>query len=243
MWLEAIISEKDFETVVRDFTPVTIALGEDGELHLEPPTAMALVKGEGLRLTCHVGLRWSVLGIHVPITIESATVLLEIEVAKKETGDVLAFKVKLEALDIGALPKMFAGGAIALINKELETHHAEFVWDFRKTLAARFDLPDVLTPARAMSVNVAWAEVRVSNDALVLALSVHLKREAPLTKALVPISRSAPLLPPVRAPRHTARDLAIGATVAAATASCLGLLVGTALAHRQRGRFLLIRGF
>jgi hypothetical protein len=243
MWLEAILSPQDLEQALRGLTPTTIQLGDEGALHLEAPESVALVENEGLRIVCGAKLRWAVLGLHLPVTIDSVTLVLEPLVEKRAAGDVLAFKIKLEALDLAAVPAMLEGTVVDHLNVALAARHAELVWDFRETLAQRFDLPDVLDPARTLVFTIAWGELRVRADALVFAVSVHLRiEESTLVPSPVPLLQA-----PVRARAMSGSlserlaaaspaQLAVGSAIVALSVSMLGLAVGTSVAHRRRAR-------
>jgi hypothetical protein len=242
MWLEAILSKQDLEGVLRELTPTRIDLSEDGELYLGAPTSVTLVPGRGLRVVSPAKLRWTLLGLHVPITIESATVLLEPVVRRVVgRGDVLAFQIQVEALSVTAMPDFFEGTAVERVNAELTRGHAELVWDFSETLSHRFDLPSLLQPTRRLDVRVAWGEARIGEDAIVLAVSVHvhaLTQEAP-----APTPTLALAIIPTRTKRVTAvsrTSVAVMSSVAAFSITALGFAIGTLIAHRRRSVFGLL---
>ena len=237
MWLEAILSRQDLERVLGELTPTTIKLGEDGELHLNRPTLVTLVEGQGLEVDCPAKLRWSVLGIHLPVAIESVTLRLIPSVLQRDGGDVLAFHVKLLALDVSAMPSIIEDRVVALVNGELSGRHAELVWDFRETLSHRFRLPELLEPARSLDVEIAWGEMRVSAEALVFAISVHVRALVDPPTAIVAV----PQAPPRRAPpvRLSPTAVAIGGAALALSISLLGFALGEAIARRRHSHALL----
>jgi hypothetical protein len=240
MWLEAVVSQDDIEHVLQELTPTTIELREDGDLSLEAPTRVALVPGCGLEVVCRAHLRWVVLGLHVPVTIESATVLLEPVLRRMPgKGDALAFRLTLKALDVSGVPAMLEGSAVDRVNAELARPGAELVWDFSETLSHRFALPDVLKPARSLDLEVAWGDVRITEDAFVLAISIHSKAaERGATPRLPPVA----VRPPAHlAPRVSPTSIVLGAGLAALSIGALGLTLGWALGQERRRSLRTIR--
>jgi hypothetical protein len=234
MWLEAILSRQDLEHVIRDLTPTKIELSHGGELFLGPPSSVTLVAGLGLRVVSRAKLRWTVLGLHVPVTIESVTVLLEPQVRRVVgKGDALAFKIQLEALSVTAIPDILEGTVVERVNAELAHRHAELVWDFSETLSHRFQLPNMLQPARNLDLQVAWGEARIGDDALVFAISVHVRgtvaAPVPSSALALPTTRTAAR----RVPALSAMSFALLASVTAFSISALGFAIGSLVARRR----------
>jgi hypothetical protein len=50
----------------------------------------------------------------------------------------------------------------------------ELAWHFTRSLSRRVDLGDRFDPIDALSIDVTWGKERVSSDAIVLAISLHL---------------------------------------------------------------------
>ena len=104
---------------------------------------MTLVAARGLRVVCPATLHGSFLRVDVPVSVASATVLLEPSIAPREGRAVLVFKVTVESVDVAALPHLIEDVAVDAINDALVSHDAELAWDFRRTLSHRFTLPEV----------------------------------------------------------------------------------------------------
>ena len=60
----------------------------------------------------------------------------------------------------------------ATVNKELEESEA-LAWSFAEALSHVFDLPKALEPLTKFELRVSAGEVRVTADAMVLALAFH----------------------------------------------------------------------
>jgi hypothetical protein len=192
MWLEAILSRHDLEEVLRELTPATLALGEHGTVCLGPPTEVTLLEARGLRVACPVTIHGSVLGLSVPIRVESATFCLEPSIASRAGRDVLVFKVVVEAIDVAALPHIVEGVAVDAMNSAIVAHETELTWDFRKTLSHRFSIADGHKATRKVDVSAAWGKVRITAEAFVLAVSVHAVAGLDHAPATVQMARRHP---------------------------------------------------
>jgi hypothetical protein len=202
MWAEAILAKHDLEQVIRDFCPLRIALGEDGTVLLSDPHDLELVPEVGLRMSVAVEVHWPVLGTKIPVTARSAILELVPQILKRLDGDKLTFRFRLIEVDISTLPGIVDRGIVDLLNRELEAKHVELSWGFTKTLSHVFELPDVMISARAIDLRAAWGQVKITSEALVLAVSFRAGIE-PREGGPKPILTTlAQVPPPVLRERH-----------------------------------------
>lgn len=233
MWLEAILSRANLEQALRSFTPATISLGDHGSVCVEPPTQVELVAGKGLRAICPATVHGSLFGLDVPVTVSAARFLLEPSVVSRSGGDVLAFTVVLESIDVGALPHLLETVAVDAINAALVAHGAELAWNFRETLSHRFELPPVISAVRTLDISAAWGEIRITEEALVFVISIHVGPNAGEAEPLVPAAVASPRAPSAKA-RHRSYMglLAVGGV----TALAVSLIALAAAQSRRAGR-------
>jgi hypothetical protein len=233
MWVEAIIAREDFAALAAELFPLSVHLGASDSEHyllLSAATAVSLVEGRGLRLTCNAQIRWPMLGIDVPINVEALTVLVEPSVP--EGSESLVLGVQLEHANVSWLPALVDAKIVEAVNDSLKTKSRELSWNFTKTLSHEFPLPELLQPIRALDLNVAWGKVRVTAEALVLVISfraaaVRTKRAERLSPARelgqparqgnVRLARSPSVLD-----RASPKTIAIGSALAL-TVSYLGV--------------------
>jgi hypothetical protein len=185
MWVEAILSKDNVISLVGDFLPVSIHLGENADdghyLELFQPRQVSLVEGQGLRMSCGARIRWPILGIDLPVTVESVTLLLcpyipappAKDAAAAAARDELVFRLTVEAIDFAWAPAAIDDRIAEKINHELAKKHALLSWPFGKTLSHVFELPSFLPPLEAVALKVAWGQVRVTSEAVVIAVSFH----------------------------------------------------------------------
>ena len=188
MWVEAILSKDDLEKTLTDFCPLRIVLGDDGSIQISDPRDVQLVPERGLRMSVTVEVHWPILGITVPVSIRLATLEVRPEVLRKPEGETLTFRLQLDDVDISILPGIFDRGIVDLVNKELDAKHIELSWAFAKTLSHVFELPAALASARAIDLRVAWGNVKITSEALVLAVSFHAKIEPREADKAVPLT-------------------------------------------------------
>jgi hypothetical protein len=174
MWLEAIVSLEDFQALAAELLPVRVQLGaadSDHYLFLSAASEVSLVEGRGLRVVCNAQIRWPVLGMDLPISVDSLTVLLEPSVPN-ESGELL-MGVQLEHADVAWVPSMLDKKIVSAINEALKQKKAELAWRFETALSRDFPLPEMLQPVRALGLKAGWGKVRVTSEAMVLAISFH----------------------------------------------------------------------
>jgi hypothetical protein len=170
MWLEAVLTRDDLSSIVDQFAPLEIRLGENGRLLLAGPTKVDLVEGAGISVECDATLNWSVLGIDVPVTMRGLKVLVRPVVETPVEGEVLAFTLQIDHAGVSSL-SILDDRAAALVNEELERKNVGLRWNFPKTLTHSFSLPDALLSAEAISLTAQAGTVKVSDSALGLAVS------------------------------------------------------------------------
>jgi hypothetical protein len=174
MWLEAIVSLEDFQALAAELLPVRVQLGSadsDHYLFLSAASQVSLVEGRGLRVVCSAQIRWPVLGMDIPINVDSLTVMLEPSVPN-ESGE-LFVGVQLEHADVAWVPSVLDKKIVAGINEALKQKNAELAWSFATALSHEFALPEMLQPVRALGLKAGWGKVRVTGEAMVLAISFH----------------------------------------------------------------------
>jgi hypothetical protein len=185
MWLQAAFTREDLAMVLGQLTPLRIRLGEGTEryLYIGRPVSVELIKDRGLRIRTRAKIRWDLIGIHVPVTLRSLSVVLTPEIVRRERRDILVFHAELEDVDLSVLPAFVDRGLVALVNKELQKSSSELAWDFLKTLNWHFALPAAMSPPEALDLYAAWGEVKVTKSTLALAISfrtrVHKAKAAP----------------------------------------------------------------
>src|SRR6187399_1927040 len=177
MWVEAILSKDDLATVLTELCPLSIALGGGSDpahyIKFMNPGNVSLVADRGLRLTCEAEICWPVLGVEVPVHVESLTLMLGLTLESALGEEALLFKPALEDIDLAWVPNHFEGKITERLNQQLSQKHIEFSWRFFQTLSHVFELPTLLRPVNALELSVAWGKVRLTEEALVLAVSYH----------------------------------------------------------------------
>ncbi len=169
MWLQAHVAETDLTALLAQLLPAAIRLGDDGELTLGDPSAATFVAGVGLCVVCRAKLRWKVLGIHVPITVESIAVVVRPEIVPAPGGPRLVFGVQLQHADVVGLPRILDDRVTDLVNRELAARHP-LSWNYASTLSHAFPLPSALQSHDQLALEVVDGRVETTSDALSLAI-------------------------------------------------------------------------
>jgi hypothetical protein len=245
MWIEAVLAKEDLGKAVADLCPLTIRLGDDGRLCLSDPRNIELVAERGLRMSVTVEVHWPILGRSVPVSLRCVTLELRPEILRRPEGDTLTFRPELDGVDISMLPAIVDRGIVDLVNAELDKKHIELSWRFTDTLSHVFELPDTLVSARAIDLRAVWGKVKITSEALVLAVSFHagveLRRGDPRPRPVLTRMVHASL-PSSPSNRPTSIRLSKGLAWMAGGALLLGLGAWmVALLGRPRRRTLLAR--
>ena len=172
MWIEAVVKKEDLIAIANRFAPIEIKLGDGGgTLRLEDPSEISLIPAVGLHVHCTAHLTWPVLGMKIPVTIRPLIVRVLPEIDKREKGQALVFKLQIEHADVKTVPTIIDNEITNLINRELTKKRVDLAWSFADTLTHEFDLSTVLPPILALGLDVTGGTVRITDDALILAVS------------------------------------------------------------------------
>jgi hypothetical protein len=171
MWVEFVLARDDLEKVVNDFCPLRLKLGDNGNILLADPHDLILVPEVGLRVSISAEVHWPVLGIQIPVSVRSTTLQVTVRIVKEEGGSRLRFGFQLSNADLSMVPAMVTRGVVDRVNKELAS--ADLSWMFTKTLSHDFGLPESLLSARALDLSAVSGHLKVTAEALVLAVKLH----------------------------------------------------------------------
>jgi hypothetical protein len=176
MFVEAVVTRDELLALIVGALPLAIHLDGDGGSHtlaLDALAELTFVPDVGVRFVCSGHLHWPVLGIDAPITLSSLRVLLTPEINPSPSGETLVFGLALEHVDIAGVPGILDDAISQSVNDRLAADRGELAWDFSTTLAQVVPLAGVLDPPHALTLGAAWGKVKITADALVLAISVH----------------------------------------------------------------------
>jgi hypothetical protein len=176
MLLQALLPRTDVDQLLSDLLPLRVLLGKDASdrtLLLRDPSAVAFVAGHGIALSCKADVRWSLLGVGVPIYLRALTVMLVPRITERASLPALVFDVAIEHADLAGVPAVVDSRLVGWVNQALEQHQVELSWSFGKTLSHQFALPAMLDSLRSFDLAVGRSQVDVLQDALRLELEVQ----------------------------------------------------------------------
>ena len=175
MLLQATIGLDDLTDLIERLTPLEIQLGEpegpERTLVVERPSAVTLVPERGLRIVTVAKLRWSIAGVVVPVTVQTASILLVPEIGRREERDVLRFSLVLESADLRHVPAFIDAKIQDQVNAALLAEDARPTWEFLETLSFQIGLPARLRSATSASLKAHWGALNVSETAIVFTVS------------------------------------------------------------------------
>ena len=192
MWIEAVLLSEELAALVGQITPVTIRLGDNGELRVHDPSEVTVVRDLGLHVVCKATLHWKVLGLAVPLTLDSLAIMLRPAVEKRLNVEVLVFSLEIEQAKFAFLPTGIDDRIVDHVNAELEAKHVELSWDYATTFNHQFDLLDILQPVERLKLTVGGARVKASADSLAFGIEIHvdvLRGDKPREPSAAPTKR------------------------------------------------------
>jgi hypothetical protein len=156
--------------------PLKVLLGadpdDDRSLVLRDPRALTFVPDTGISLTCTADLRWSVLGLTVPIHLRELSILLVPSVAAGAGAPALLFGLAIEHVDLAGVPAIVDTRLVELVNQSLSQRQADLSWEFSKILTHSFALPALLASLQSFNLGVGESAIEVVPDALVLSVEL-----------------------------------------------------------------------
>jgi hypothetical protein len=169
--IEATLTKSDVRSLFERSMPLTVRFGGDDELTLDGPLDVALDAKMGVRLACRAKVRWSVLGLHVPVTVRSLEVRMVPGVRRDAKGvEALVFRLALDGADIAAVPGVVGDKITERVNEELAKNHIELAWKFHDLLDRVFALPKTIETASAIGMRVTAAAVHLTSESLSFAV-------------------------------------------------------------------------
>jgi len=188
MKLQLAFSRDELITFAGQWLPLKLLLGDPSKeerfLQLTDPSAIELVPGAGLRIACRAQIRWPVLGISIPITARSLSVLLSPSIEQVEGQPALAFRLKIEHAGLSGVPARLDGTVTDAINRAL-SERVKPTWNFGKTLTRSIPMPAILATTAAIDLQVQSGAVEVSREAFTFQLT--LGAEAPRRVGVHPV--------------------------------------------------------
>jgi hypothetical protein len=171
MHLKAVLPRPDLAALLDQFLPLKVLLGAPGEedrtLLVRDPRGLTFVPERGVSLSCSADIRWSVLGISVPIHVRELSILLTPRIAQR-TGPTLVFELSIEYADLAGVPALVDAHLVERLNQALAERQVELSWEFAKTLTHAFALPALLANLRSFNLGVGESSVEVVPEGLVL---------------------------------------------------------------------------
>jgi hypothetical protein len=176
MQLTAVLPRADLDLLLNDVFPLKVLLGADRDdrtLLLRDPSSVNFVPGHGIALSCKADIRWTVLGLSVPIHLRALTVMLVPRLSQRDGVPALVLDLGLEHVDLAGVPAVVDTRLVELINQALEARQVELCWRFGKTLSHAFALPAMLESLSSFNLGVGDSSVEVLADALRLDIELR----------------------------------------------------------------------
>jgi hypothetical protein len=87
--------------------------------------------------------------------------------------DILTFHVAIEHATLTGIPSALERWIVAAVNRRLLSGHVALGWDFSTLFGHVLPLPESIEPLDAALLRAAWGQLRIAEDAVAIAVSVH----------------------------------------------------------------------
>jgi hypothetical protein len=180
MRIKATLDESTVASLLDQLLPVTIDLHETEPgtrwVRVEKPERFDFVAGEGIRVHTAAAIRWTALGIAIPVTIKSiALILRPAIITDEQPGGSLVFRPEIEGTDFKMVPAFVDARIARAINAELSKQGDRLAWPFGTSLALRTPLPPSITPATQFELAAEDAVVETTDHQLTLELTLSMR--------------------------------------------------------------------
>jgi hypothetical protein len=175
MKLQVVFSRDELVSFASEWLPLKLLLGDpskdDRYLQLTDPKAIELVPNAGLRIACRAQIRWPVLGLSVPITARTLSVLLSPSIALIDEQPALVFRLKIEQADLSGVPARLDATVTDAINRAL-SERVKPTWHFGRSLTRVVPMPAILATTESIDLSVQSGAVEVSHEAFTFQLTL-----------------------------------------------------------------------
>ena len=189
--ITAVLDRATLEQLLSELTPLKVMLGgagaPDRHFTIDRPDLVQFVPGKGVRLRTRAHAQWTLAGLPIPLTIESATLLLEPAIAPPPHPGKLVFTLKIEQLDVKNVPSVIESKLVPLINEGLSALEEPLGWNFAKTLNVHIAIPPQAAPLEAFTLAAGASTVEVTADAIVMKLQLWMHFERLGVKLATPM--------------------------------------------------------
>ena len=161
-----------------DFLPMRLLLGklegidDPAWVQIDAIETATFVPCRGLRLSCAARIHYPLPVVPDDFAVQHATLEMVPAIAPGPGGAVLAFRLDVGDFELKYLPEVVDRTVARKINEALCEHATSIAWDFTKTLTRMVQLPERLRIVRTLELRAPRGEVQVTEDSIVLQLSV-----------------------------------------------------------------------
>jgi hypothetical protein len=113
-------------------------------------------------------------GVGLPFDIRRVQVLFAPEIVSGQHGLRLDFRLRVESADLENVPGVVESVVVSKVNQALEPERLHMYWELARTLSTSVPLPARFEPLDQFSTQARSAQMTVTNESLILRLSLGL---------------------------------------------------------------------
>lgn len=174
------LTETTVKRLLDEFFPATVDLDPLGGepqrryVRIQRPSSLDFVAGQGVRVRASADLKWSAIGLPLPVSIQDLELMIVPAIATDERGPKLVFRPTLEGADVKLMPAFVDEAITRRINAALAAEGDLLGWHFGESLGMRVPLPPNLSPTDAVHLAAGDVSIAVHDHAIVTTLELRL---------------------------------------------------------------------
>lgn len=161
-----------------EVAPIRIHLTEGDEdrkfVELERPSEVSFAAGQGVRVVTRGRVLHGLAGVGLPFDIRRVQILFVPAVVTGQRGPRLDFRIVIEKGDLENVPGLVGGVVISKVNQALAPSRSHMYWEVAQTLALSVPMPERFEPLDRFLTTARSVQTTVTEDALLLRLSLGL---------------------------------------------------------------------
>lgn len=173
MEVRVTLSAEELVASVHEFLPYQVDISADGNqkrwLRVNAPESVEFIPKEGMRIIASATFHHNI-PLVPDVHIRRSVLSMRPHLIDGDRGEILAFAVTLEELDLKGIPSFIDSSIVSRVNDQMQARQKQIAWDFSTTLNRTVGLGQRSLLIEAVSLKPGQATLTITDDSVVLAL-------------------------------------------------------------------------
>lgn len=169
------ISAAELVASVHEFLPYQVDISADGSqkrwLRVNAPDTVEFVPRQGMRVVASATFHHNV-PLVPDVTIRRSVLMMRPHIMMADNGEILAFEVRLEDLDLKGIPGFIDQSIVQRVNDQMRERQKQIAWDFSTSLTCALSLGQRSLLIEAVQLRTTRGQLEVADDGIILSLPI-----------------------------------------------------------------------